>query len=149
MSFQNQLLALLLFQFSYFMLSFSWVAALRLFNDFVKIRIYLNKFHYAITGQTAAEIIDTHADNKSPNMGLQTWKNAPKGRILKSNTKIAKNYLSENEIKDLERAISAYSYYFSFHILCCHFLGLLPCVCLMTLSKSEFIFCVLFILIIW
>jgi hypothetical protein len=67
-----------------------------------------NKFHYAITGQTAAEIIDTHADNKSPNMGLQTWKNAPKGRILKSDTKIAKNYLSENEIKDLERAISAY-----------------------------------------
>jgi hypothetical protein len=59
------------------------------------------KFHYAITGQTTAEIIDTHADNKSPNMGLQTWKNAPKGRILKSDTKIAKNYLSENEIKDL------------------------------------------------
>jgi hypothetical protein len=74
-------------------------------NFFVGVQ---NKFHYAITGQTAAEIIDTHADNKSPNMGLQTWKNAPKGRILKSDTKIAKNYLSENEIKDLERAISAY-----------------------------------------
>jgi hypothetical protein len=62
-------------------------------NFFVGVQ---NKFHYAITGQTAAEIIDTHADNKSPNMGLQTWKNAPKGRILKSDTKIAKNYLSEN-----------------------------------------------------
>jgi hypothetical protein len=74
-------------------------------NFFVGVQ---NKFHYAITGQTTAEIIDTHADNKSPNMGLQTWKNAPKGRILKSDTKIAKNYLSENEIKDLERAISAY-----------------------------------------
>jgi hypothetical protein len=67
-----------------------------------------NKFHYAITGQTAAEIVDKNADQNSPNMGLKTWKNAPKGRILKSDTKIAKNYLSENEIKDLERAISAY-----------------------------------------
>ncbi len=67
-----------------------------------------NKFHYAITGQTAAEIIYTRADKDKPNMGLTTWKNAPKGRILKSDTQLAKNYLSEKEIKRLERTVSAY-----------------------------------------
>jgi hypothetical protein len=67
-----------------------------------------NKFHFAITGQTAAEILNTHADKNLPNMGLQTWKNAPKGRILKSDTTIAKNYLKEDEIKQLERTISSY-----------------------------------------
>lgn len=67
-----------------------------------------NKFHYAITGQTAAEIVNTHADKNLPNMGLQTWKNAPKGRILKLDTTIAKNYLKKDEIKKLERTISSY-----------------------------------------
>jgi len=67
-----------------------------------------NKFHYAITGQTAAEIIYQRADKNEPNMGLTTWKNAPKGRILKSDTQIAKNYLAEKEIKKLERTVSSY-----------------------------------------
>ncbi|CAC9622120.1 Putative DNA-binding protein in cluster with Type I restriction-modification system [uncultured Gammaproteobacteria bacterium] len=67
-----------------------------------------NKFHYAITGQTAAEIIYTHADKSLPHMGLKTWKNAPKGRILKSDVGIAKNYLTVNEIKGLEKTISSY-----------------------------------------
>ncbi len=67
-----------------------------------------NKFHYAITGNTAAEIIVKRVDKKALNMGLSTWKNAPKGRILKSDTHIAKNYLSETEIKKLERTIGAY-----------------------------------------
>ncbi len=67
-----------------------------------------NKFHYAIIGQTAAEIIYNTADSNKPYMGLVTWKNAPKGRILKSDTKIAKNYLGEKEIKKLERTISSY-----------------------------------------
>ena len=67
-----------------------------------------NKFHFAITGQTAAEIIYHRADKNKPNMGLTTWKNAPKGRILKSDTQIAKNYLSEKEIKRLERTVSSY-----------------------------------------
>lgn len=67
-----------------------------------------NKFHYAITGQTAAEIVYEKADRTRPNMGLQTWKNAPEGRILKSDTVVAKNYLSEEEIKRLERTVSAY-----------------------------------------
>lgn len=58
-----------------------------------------NKFHYAITGQTAAEIVYTKADKEKPFMGLTTWKNAPKGRIVKSDTTVAKNYLSEKEIK--------------------------------------------------
>lgn len=65
-----------------------------------------NKFHYAITGQTAAEIIDTHADRTKPNMGLTTWKNSPDGRILKSDVTVAKNYLDENQIRRLERAIT-------------------------------------------
>lgn len=67
-----------------------------------------NKFHYAISGQTAAEIIYEKADIAKPFMGLQTWKNSPHGRILKSDTVIAKNYLTEDEIKKLERAISGY-----------------------------------------
>jgi hypothetical protein len=67
-----------------------------------------NKFHFAISGQTSAEIIYTQADKTKPFMGLQTWKNSPDGRVLKSDTVIAKNYLSEEEIKDLESAISGY-----------------------------------------
>ena len=67
-----------------------------------------NKFHYAITGQTAAEIIYTKADSSKENMGLTTWKNAPNGRILKSDSQVAKNYLSEKEIRKLERNVSSY-----------------------------------------
>ena len=67
-----------------------------------------NKFHFAITGQTAAEIIFTNANAKKENMGLTTWKNAPEGRILKSDTTIAKNYLQEKEIKQLERTVTGY-----------------------------------------
>ncbi len=67
-----------------------------------------NRFHYAITGQTAPEIIYTHADHEKENMGLKTWKNSPDGRILKSDTKIAKNYLEEKEIHQLERLVSGY-----------------------------------------
>jgi hypothetical protein len=67
-----------------------------------------NKFHFAITGQTAAEIIHQKADSKQPNMGLMTWKNSPKGRILKSDAVIAKNYLSELEIKKLERTVGSF-----------------------------------------
>lgn len=67
-----------------------------------------NKFHYAITGQTAAEIVNTHVDKNLPNAGLQTWKNAPDGRILKSDIAVAKNYLQEDEIKKLERTIVSY-----------------------------------------
>ena len=67
-----------------------------------------NKFHYAITGQTAAEIINTHADRTKPNMGLTTWKNSPDGRILKSDVTVAKNYLDENQIRRLERAITGF-----------------------------------------
>jgi hypothetical protein len=67
-----------------------------------------NKFHYAITGQTAAEIIYIKANKNSNNMGLITWKNSPNGRILKTDVTIAKNYLSEKEIRQLERAVSGY-----------------------------------------
>ncbi len=67
-----------------------------------------NKFHYAITGQTAAEIIYSKADRNKENMGLTTWKNSPDGRILKSDVTVAKNYLSELEIKQLERAVTGY-----------------------------------------
>lgn len=67
-----------------------------------------NRFHYAITGQTAAEIIYTKADHTKKNMGLTTWKHAPDGRVLKSNVSIAKNYLQEKEIHQLERAVSSY-----------------------------------------
>ena len=67
-----------------------------------------NKFHYAITGQTAAEIIVAKADRTQKNMGLTTWKNAPEGRILKSDVTVAKNYLEEKQIRQLERAITGY-----------------------------------------
>lgn len=67
-----------------------------------------NKFHYAITGNTAAEIIYKKADSSKENMGLTTWKNAPEGRILKSDTAVAKNYLLEKEIKQLERTVTGY-----------------------------------------
>lgn len=67
-----------------------------------------NRFHYAITGQTAAEIIYTKADHSKDHMGLTTWKNAPNGRILKSDVTVAKNYLQEKEIRQLERAVTSY-----------------------------------------
>lgn len=67
-----------------------------------------NKFHYAITGQTAAEIVYTHADREKEHMGLKTWKNAPDGRILKSDVSIAKNYLDEKQIRQLERTVTGY-----------------------------------------
>lgn len=67
-----------------------------------------NKFHYAITGQTAAEIIDAKADHTKEHMGLVTWKNSPDGRILKSDVTIAKNYLTEKQIRQLERAVTGY-----------------------------------------
>jgi hypothetical protein len=67
-----------------------------------------NRFHYAITGHTAAEIIHAGADHSKPNMGLTTWKYAPDGRILKSDVSIAKNYLTEKEIRSLERTVTSY-----------------------------------------
>ncbi len=67
-----------------------------------------NKFHFAIAGMTAAEIVHKTADHQKPFMGLKTWKSAPKGRILKSDVSIAKNYLVEEEVKKLERVISGY-----------------------------------------
>lgn len=67
-----------------------------------------NKFHYAITGQTAAEIIYDKADSKKDHMGLTTWKNSPDGRILKSDVTIAKNYLDEKQIHRLERTVSGF-----------------------------------------
>jgi len=67
-----------------------------------------DKFHYAITGQTAAEIVYQHADASKPLMGIQTFKHAPSGRILKSDTTVGKNYLQEDEIKKLERAVSSF-----------------------------------------
>lgn len=67
-----------------------------------------NRFHYAITGQTAAEIIYSKADHTKDHMGLTTWKNAPDGRVLKSDVNIAKNYLQEKEIRQLERTVSSY-----------------------------------------
>jgi hypothetical protein len=67
-----------------------------------------NKLHWAITGKTAAEIIYTSADATKVNMGLTTWKNAPEGKILKRDAQIAKNYLSEQHIKELNRLVSAY-----------------------------------------
>ena len=67
-----------------------------------------NKFHYAITGQTAAEIVYSKADHTKDHMGLTTWKNAPEGRVLKSDVSIAKNYLSEKQIRQLERTVSGY-----------------------------------------
>lgn len=67
-----------------------------------------NKFHYAITGQTAAEIVYSRADSNQENMGLTTWKHAPEGRILKSDVMVAKNYLSEKQIRQLERTVAGY-----------------------------------------
>ena len=67
-----------------------------------------NRFHYAITGQTAAEIIYSKADHTKDHMGLTTWENAPDGRVLKSDVSIAKNYLQEKEIRQLERAVTGF-----------------------------------------
>ena len=67
-----------------------------------------NRFHYAITGQTAAEIIYTKADHTKEHIGLTTWKNSPDGRVLKSDVSIAKNYLQEKEIRQLERTVAGY-----------------------------------------
>lgn len=67
-----------------------------------------NKLHWAITGHTASEIIKERADSKKPNMGLRTWKNAPKGKVLKSDVSVAKNYLSEKELKELNRIVTMY-----------------------------------------
>ena len=67
-----------------------------------------NKFHFAITGSTAAEIIANTADATKENMGLSTWKNSPNGRVLKSDVVVAKNYLQEKEIKQLERTVTGY-----------------------------------------
>lgn len=67
-----------------------------------------NRFHYAIKGETAAEIVYNNADHTKEHMGLTTWKNAPDGRILKSDVSVAKNYLQEKEIRQLERTVSGY-----------------------------------------
>lgn len=67
-----------------------------------------NKFHYAITGQTAAEIVYSHADRSKDHMGLTNWKNGPEGRVISTDVTVAKNYLSEKDIKKLERTISAF-----------------------------------------
>lgn len=67
-----------------------------------------NKLHWAIHGQTAAEIVVNRADHQKENMGLTTWKDAPKGKIQKFDVKVAKNYLSENEMQQLQRLVSAY-----------------------------------------
>ncbi len=75
-------------------------------NDFYA--MIQNRFHYAITGHTAAEIIYSKADHTKDHMGLTTWKNAPDGRVLKSDVSIAKNYLQEKEIRQLERAVTGF-----------------------------------------
>ena len=75
-----------------------------------------NRFHYAITGQTAAEIIYHSADHTKPDMGLTTWKYAPDGRVLKSDVSVAKNYLSEQQIRQLERVVTAYFDYIEMQI---------------------------------
>ena len=80
-------------------------------NSEITIRFYQtvqNKLHWAITGKTAAEIIADRADSDKEHMGLQTWKNAPDGKILQSDTTVAKNYLEQPEIKELERIVSMY-----------------------------------------
>lgn len=80
-------------------------------NSEVTKRFYANvqnKFHYAITGKTAAEIVYDSADHHKEHMGLTTWKNSPDGRILQSDVSVAKNYLSEKEIRSLERNVSSY-----------------------------------------
>ena len=75
-----------------------------------------NRFHYAIMGQTAAEIIYHKADHTKEHMGLTTWRNSPDGRILKSDVAIAKNYLQEKEIRQLERAVTGYFDYIEYLI---------------------------------
>jgi len=80
-------------------------------NSFITQNFYAmvqNKFHYAITGKTAAEIVYSGADRSKDNMGLTTWKNAPDGRILKSDVMVAKNYLDEKQIRQLERTVTSY-----------------------------------------
>jgi hypothetical protein len=67
-----------------------------------------NKFHYAITGQTAAEIIHAKSDRNAPHMGLRTWKHAPAGRVLASDVTVAKNYLAESDVRRLERTVSGF-----------------------------------------
>ncbi len=67
-----------------------------------------NKLHWAITGQTAAEIVAERADASQPAMGLKSWKNSPHGKVIKSDVGVAKNYLSEQEIKELERVVTMY-----------------------------------------
>lgn len=75
-----------------------------------------NKFHYAIHGNTAAEIIKGRASIEKPHMGLTTWKNSPNGRILKTDVSIAKNYLSEKELKGLERLVTMFFDYIEHQI---------------------------------
>lgn len=67
-----------------------------------------NKLHWAITGHTAAELIADRVNSAKPNMGLTHWKNAPRGKVLKSDVTVAKNYLNEKEIKELERVVSMF-----------------------------------------
>ncbi|MDD3268556.1 MAG: virulence RhuM family protein [Syntrophomonadaceae bacterium] len=76
-----------------------------------------NKMHFAITGQTAAEIIHTRADSEHPTMGLTTWKAAPQGKIIKNDVKVAKNYLNENELDRLNRIVNMYIDYAEFQAL--------------------------------
>ena len=73
-----------------------------------KYLIVQNKMHYAVHGHTAAELIYERADSEKPNMGLTTWAAAPEGKIVKSDVSVAKNYLSEKEMRSLERIVSAY-----------------------------------------
>ena len=75
-----------------------------------------NKFHYAIHGATAAEVIKDRASLDKPNMGLTTWKNSPDGRILKMDVTVAKNYLTEKELKDLERVVTMFFDYIEHQI---------------------------------
>ncbi len=86
--------------------SFDYASNAQITKDFYA--MVQNKFHFAIAGQTAAEIIYTKADRNTDHMGLSTWKNAPDGRILKSDVTTAKNYLTEKDIKRLERTVSGY-----------------------------------------
>ena len=76
-----------------------------------------NKMHYAITGKTASEIIHDRAYNDHPTMGLTTWKASPEGKIIKSDVKVAKNYLNENEIDRLNRIVTMYIDYAEFQSL--------------------------------
>lgn len=86
--------------------SFDYTPNAQITKDFYA--MVQNKFHFAIAGQTAAEIIHSKADRNADHMGLTTWKNAPDGRILKSDVSTAKNYLAEKDIKRLERAVAGY-----------------------------------------